>query len=81
MQFIVNCTRRHLKVHFFIIPDKNECTDGTSKCPAGCKNTVGGYDCLCPKGYVGNADKTACVGKCQFETMKKYICDRGYTWE
>ncbi|XP_010539154.1 PREDICTED: wall-associated receptor kinase 2-like [Tarenaya hassleriana] len=37
--------------------DIDECGLGTHKCkkPEFCKNAVGSFECLCPKGYVGNA--------------------------
>lgn len=47
----------------FTILDKDECADGSAQCPGECKNTEGGFECLCPKGFVINEDKTQCVGK------------------
>ena len=42
--------------------DRNECKDGTAVCDAVaiCNNTIGGYECKCPKGYEGTG-KT-CTG-------------------
>lgn len=41
--------------------DKDECNDGTAKCPNSCRNTDASYECICPKGYVINENKTQCV--------------------
>ena len=44
----------------FLNLDADECTSGTDLCqaPAVCRNTVGGYVCDCPSGYVSNSSFT-----------------------
>lgn len=48
--------------------DIDECAEGTSTCPTGCKNTIGSFECICPAGYVINKDKTKCVDEDECET-------------
>ena len=45
---------------FFLNLDADECALGTYLCqvPAVCRNTVGGYFCDCPSGYVSNSSFT-----------------------
>ena len=44
--------------------DDNECifTD-VHGCSHTCRNTMGGYECLCPTGLILNTDKKTCVGE------------------
>ena len=52
-----------MKIFSLFLIDVDECAEGKHACPGECKNTDGSYECLCPKGYIINEAKTACVGK------------------
>ena len=43
--------------------DIDECTQGTSGCSQGCRNTDGSFICTCNEGYqTHHDDPTFCVG-------------------
>uniref|UniRef100_A0A3B3BTK7 EGF-like domain-containing protein n=1 Tax=Oryzias melastigma TaxID=30732 RepID=A0A3B3BTK7_ORYME len=44
---------------FFI--DIDECLAETSGCEHYCINTLGSYECFCPKGFRLNHDKHSCI--------------------
>ena len=50
-------------MYLHLSKDKDECTNGESKCDANanCTNTVGSYSCKCNGGYEG--DGFSCKGK------------------
>ena len=43
----------------------DECQDGTDQCgPVGtCHNTLGSYECVCPRGYKRDETGTKCIGQ------------------
>lgn len=43
-------------------PDIDECANGQDSCDvnANCTNTIGGYECQCRDGYIGNG--SICIG-------------------
>ena len=47
-----------------MVPDDNECTDGSHDCHADatCTNNPGSWDCACNAGYTGDG-VTTCTGK------------------
>ena len=45
-----------------ILPDNNECSDGTHNCPHICTNTVGTFMCGCNSGFLLDIDLIACIG-------------------
>lgn len=50
--------------------DINECTEFPGICQNGrCKNTIGGYNCRCNKGYDFDENKITCVGKTEYESV------------
>lgn len=46
-------------------PDIDECHDGSHMCryTQVCQNTVGGYGCVCPRGYRSQGVGLPCLGK------------------
>ena len=43
--------------------DIDECVQGTNGCSQGCKNTKGGFVCICIEGYqTHHDDPNFCVG-------------------
>ena len=50
----------------FLSSDRNECEDGSAKCPvnAVCSNTAGSYSCRCAEGYTLN-EQGLCAGENQ----------------
>lgn len=46
-----------------ILTDINECDNRRGGCQHDCRNTPGGYQCLCPAGYRLRADGRSCEGK------------------
>ena len=53
-----------MKMHIFIsiLPDIDECNDGTDNCPHICTNTIGSFFCGCNDGFLLDIDQTACIG-------------------
>lgn len=44
--------------------DINECIEFPGLCQNGrCKNTLGGYDCKCNKGYALDENRITCIGR------------------
>ena len=46
--------------------DINECSNNSIKCyPEGtiCNNTIGGYECVCPDGYILCHESYKCISK------------------
>lgn len=43
--------------------DINECSASPAPCSFDCRNTDGGFECVCPKGYRPGQDGSDCVGK------------------
>lgn len=56
---------RELAIYLTVV-DRNECTDGTAKCPANsnCKNTLGSYICPCVVGYVKQSSGRCDIVNC-----------------
>ena len=49
-----------------IITDADECKEKKNKVCGGlaeCKNTVGSFECICPKGFTFDAGDKKCYGK------------------
>lgn len=42
--------------------DENECASGSACGSASCENTIGGYSCSCPPGYVFDGNYMLCIG-------------------
>ena len=53
--------------------DFNECKDGTKRCDGVCFNTMGSYECRCPRGFVLNADQKSCDGTCHSPLSNKWL--------
>lgn len=49
---------------FFLVADLNECAlyPGICPSPSRCRNTIGGHECDCPRGFVSDKQKI-CVGE------------------
>ena len=61
--------------------DINECTEGivvvggpsidsgiSGWCEQLCENKLGGYECVCHRGYTLNSDNKTCTGSCSYVT-------------
>ena len=49
--------------NFNIFVDNDECQNGRHGCSQDCKNTLGGYKCLCKTGYALNSNGRDCDRK------------------
>ena len=62
---------------YLCLVDINECLEQTDDCVrvgmTGCRNTDGGYDCLCMTGLELEQDGTTCTGQPSYTTVRKYI--------
>ena len=72
----------------FLSSDRNECEDGSAKCPANafCSNTAGSYSCRCAEGYTlneqglcaGESERTECQQHSAFlRKMEKFFKESG----
>ena len=50
-------------MHDHLLPDINECQEGTDGCAQMCDNTIGSYTCDCHTGFRLNSDSRNCNGK------------------
>lgn len=50
---------------FLLLADIDECQDGSHMCRYSqiCQNTVGGYGCVCPRGYRSQGLGRPCLGE------------------
>ena len=46
----------------FVCIDINECSGGYHNCSHTCENLPGTHRCLCPTGYILQADEDSCEG-------------------
>ena len=58
-----------------LLPDVNECLDGSHLCAQTCVNTEGSYVCSCGTGYRLNNDGLNCSGTVGSTIMLKGHCD------
>ena len=49
-------------MYFLLFPDIDECENAT-RCGFQCNNYYGGFECLCPPGFMLANDDRRCVGK------------------
>ena len=60
-----------------LVPDVNECEEGSAECEQTCANTEGGYDCGCLSGFsLLPPDNTSCIiqGQCaNVKTWDRFI--------
>lgn len=63
-----DCINRQQWPIFLIntITDVNECVAAESPCSFDCRNTPGGYECVCPQGYQLDRDGKGCVGELHY---------------
>jgi len=54
--------------------DRDECTDGSSKCEQSCINTEGSYKCRCKIGFILAADKKSCTDLDECRTPIRRVC-------
>lgn len=57
-----------ITVYYYLFPitDINECAQNPLLCAFRCVNTIGGYECKCPTGYILRQDGKMCRGKFKF---------------
>ena len=74
-------------LYYHVLPDVNECEEIPGLCSHECRNTFGGYNCLCRQGYTLLRDghscedwrcKPNCVngGRC---VKNKCLCPEGFS--
>ena len=44
------------------LSDKNECEENNGGCSHGCENTIGGFQCTCPRGHYLVSHDKICTG-------------------
>ena len=47
----------------YIVPDVDECIDGTDGCEELCTNTIGDYECHCREGFELDVNGLNCNGE------------------
>ena len=67
----------HLKHHFFLAPDIDEChTANTCHQNATCNNTKGSYNCTCKGGFKGDG-RINCTGKVLLKSIPNHKSQNG----
>ena len=66
-----------MKMHIFIsiLPDIDECSDGTHNCSQTCTNTEGGFYCGCNTGFVLDDDGATCNGMYTNMSIYHWLCE------
>ena len=63
---MIKLTRKYLFFYFILCTcysvDDDECAGGVVGCSHGCRNTPGHYTCICPAGFMLQADSKNCTG-------------------
>ena len=59
--FVATIVFKHFNVTC-LFSDIDECADNPSVCNYRCKNTHGGFECICAPGQVRLADRKSCAG-------------------
>lgn len=67
-----------------MVPDQNECLDGSMRCDQSCTNQLASYTCSCDDGYILQTDALSCKGTSMTHPRKHltHICKGIFSvWE
>ena len=56
--------------------DIDECSSANQRCSHECMNTIGSFQCICPRGFKVDSDKVTCVdvNECDVSTTCEHSC-------